>query len=107
MYGRILIAIAASSLALATAYAQGPASSPGTPGTTTSPGAPGSPVSGYGTSTMGTGTGTMSPGTPGVNAPSQARSGNFDASSYRNPTDCLIAAQAAGLSRDACSGTRK
>jgi hypothetical protein len=118
MHVRVLITIAASTIAFAAAHAQGPgdgtmgtlsgtSESPATPGTTMRPGTPGGITPGIGAGTMGTGIGTMRPGTPGANAPSQAQGGSFNASSYGTRTDCLNAAQSARVSRDACGGMKK
>jgi hypothetical protein len=117
MYARILIPIAASTIAIAAAHAQGTGTSSGTtapsttaPGTTgtmpsTAP-STGTPSTGaVGTTRSGTmGSGTMGSGTTG--APSQAQSGSFNASNYKTKTECLNAAQAARMSSDACNGVK-
>jgi hypothetical protein len=86
----ITIALAASSLAFATAQAQ--------TGSTTGTGT----TSGSGTSS---GSSTMSPSTSGSSGSGQLaqQPGSFKASDYKTKTECMAAAQKANASTTACS----
>lgn len=117
MYARILIAIVASALAFASANAQTGSGLPGggisTGGGTTGTGTTGTGTTGSGTTSSGmpgssgmTGSGNVMGSSPGM--PNQALTPSFfDALNYKSMTECLKAAQAANLSRDACNGVNR
>jgi hypothetical protein len=73
---------------------------------TSGSGMTGSGTTGSGTSGTGTGSSGMGTGDTSSGGPSQAHTPAFNASNYKTMTECLNAAQAAGASRDACSGLK-
>lgn len=113
MYARILIAITASAAGFATAHAQSDGGSfsgsigSGTSGGSLGTGTPPAPTRTIDPGSAGTGSSGMTPGSMGSqSAPNQAQSRPFSASHYTTMPECVSAAQAAGLTRDACNAVK-